>query len=681
MKNSGRIIAACLALCILSACGVPAATPTAAPTPVPSTMPETVYYGPEIVDLSGLSDINYLSCQENTCWFTTGNVKRDCLIWQYDAISGEMSSSSWPYVPLSDGSRPKDRYIQSLMAVKGGVIICSNLYTSEGLETVYSLLNESGELVRSLYASSLLPEGGSYSDVPAACALEDGRLYVCSSDAGIVELSPEFEVLRRTAVPEGIGSIKSLVPTEDGFRLWFYVGGSENAIYDLNAETFSFTPADIGLPEGRDFPLVELGIGPDGYGGQGTLADGRIVVLRTDGLDREGCLYIAEPARLETDPRTRLTLAGLDLDRNPCLLEAVAEFNRTSQSCRIAPYDYLRADEVDGSHAEAYARLLEDVYAGDCADIFTTNNLPTEDLAALGLLTDLWPLIDSSGGRGELFEPFLNALSERSGGLYELPVSMTLCTLSGARAELGEGPELSFERLAAAVKDPPEGCIAFTPDLMRSDAMNYFGGIDGFIDWKRGECAFDESDFAALLEFSALFSEEIDCENYEDRGREVRQLFTMTQVYWADGFCSLVEDMGEELELVGLPGTGDRAWFLTRGGWAISASCPDAEEAWEFLSTLVSEEAYEDMDVLPVNRAALEHELAQVSERNPKAAELLYKLLENTSTCRRGYITGAWPFGEMAAETLEGFYAGNMTAEEAAQLMQERAEEYLSGIC
>ncbi len=81
---------------------------------------------------------------------------------------------------------------------------------------------------------------------------------------------------------------------------------------------------DLAESAGRDFPLVELGIGLDGYGGEGTLADGRVVVLRTDGYERTGCLYIADPAQLEKDTRTRLTLVGLDLDSSPTLLEAAA---------------------------------------------------------------------------------------------------------------------------------------------------------------------------------------------------------------------------------------------------------------------------------------------------------------------------------------------------------------------
>ena len=82
-------------------------------------------------------------------------------------------------------------------------------------------------------------------------------------------------------------------------RLAFY--SIDGEYYDVDLDTFEFTPVDLAESAGRDFPLVELGIGLDGYGGEGTLADGRVVVLRTDGYERTGCLYIADPAQLEKD--------------------------------------------------------------------------------------------------------------------------------------------------------------------------------------------------------------------------------------------------------------------------------------------------------------------------------------------------------------------------------------------
>ena len=124
MKKYSRILAVCLALSLLAACGAsapagtdgpagsetpaaasPGASPSASqgvtepvgtPESLPAEVTEPVDYGPEIVDLSRFEGINYLACQGESCWFTTGNVKRECKLWCYDAGSGSITGAAMP---------------------------------------------------------------------------------------------------------------------------------------------------------------------------------------------------------------------------------------------------------------------------------------------------------------------------------------------------------------------------------------------------------------------------------------------------------------------------------------------------------------------------------------------------------------------------------------------------------
>lgn len=711
MKKYSRILAVCLALSLLAACGAPAPagtdgpagseTPAAAspgtsaspsapasqtpqgvtqpvgtPESLPAEVTEPVDYGPEVVDLSRLEGINYLACQGESCWFTTGNVKRECKLWRYDAGSGSLTGASMPYVSLPDGTKPGDSCVQRLMAVEGGVIARLDLMGPEGIERACVLLDGSGRALQCFYLSSLLDEGESFVNVPTTLALEDGRLYIVSDETGIVELSPDFKVVHREAIPEGLGAVRSAELTESGLRLAFY--SLDGEYYDVDIGSFEFRPVDVAESGGRDYPFVELGIGPEGYGGDGKLADGRVVVLRTDGYERTGCLYIADPARLESDTRTVLTLAGLGLDRSPTLLEAAAEFNRTHQTCRIVPHDYLGAEEAEASYAPAYAELLEDVCAGRAPDILDTRNLPTEELAARGLLADLWPLIDAAGARGGLYTPFLEALSAGAGGLYELPVSMTLCTLAGSKSDLGEGPELDYAGLAELVSNSRRGSSAFGPDATRGEVLSFFGGLNSFVDWQKAESSFDGGVFAQLLKLSSLFPKSAE-DAYGGWG-EPRQRLYMIKAYDASGLAGLVDEFGDELALRGLPGTGGRAWYLSCGGWAVTEACADKAGAWDFLSLLVSEDSYENMGSLPVNRAALEARLKDAEGRNAEAAQLMRELLEEADCCTRGYITDSWGLARLAEEPLELCYSGAIDAEGAAQLLQSRAADYLGGL-
>lgn len=162
-----------------------------------------------------------------------------------------------------------------------------------------------------------------------------------------------------------------------------------------------------------------------------------------------------------------------------------------------------------------------------------------------GLLADLWPLIDAAGARGELYTPFLEALSESSGGLYELPVSMTLCALAGSKSDLGEGRELDFESLYEAVSNSRGGSAAFGPDATRGELLSYFGGLNSFVDWEKGECSFDGGSFASLLRLTSLFPKS--AEDAFGGWGEPRQRFYMIKAYDATSLVGLVDEFGDEL--------------------------------------------------------------------------------------------------------------------------------------
>ena len=208
--------------------------------------------------------------------------------------------------------------------------------------------------------------------------------------------------------------------------------------------------------------------------------------------------------------------------------------------------------------------------------------------------------------------------------------------------------------------------------------MSYFGGLNSFVDWEKGECSFDGGSFASLLRLTSLFPKS--AEDAFGGWGEPRQRFYMIKAYDATSLVGLVDEFGDELALQGLPGTGDRAWYLSCGGWAVSEACPDKSGAWDFLSLLVSEDSYGDMSSLPVNRAALEERLKAAEGQNADAAQLLRELLEETDGCTRGYITDSWELARLAEEPLELCYSGAIDAEGAAQLLQSRAADYLGGL-
>ncbi len=214
--------------------------PVGTPESLPAEVTEPVDYGPEIVDLSRFEGVDCpLACQGESCWFTTGNVKRECKLWCYDAGSGSITGAAMPYVSLPDGTKPSDCSVQRLMAVEGGVIAQLSLSGPEGQERAYVLLDGSGRALHCFYASSLLDEGEYFVNVPTALATEDGRLYIVSDETGIVELSPELDRSPRGHTREPWRH-KERRARGDGLRLAFY--SIDGEYYDVDLDTFGSRP-------------------------------------------------------------------------------------------------------------------------------------------------------------------------------------------------------------------------------------------------------------------------------------------------------------------------------------------------------------------------------------------------------------------------------------------------------
>lgn len=156
--------------------------------------------------------------------------------------------------------------------------------------------------------------------------------------------------------------------------------------------------------------------------------------------------------------------------------------------------------------------------AGNMPDLLAMNGMPYAQLAAKGLLEDLYPYLDADSdfSRDDFFQNVFKAL-EVDGKLYATWPLFLCADGYGRRLRRGRYPGLDLSAADEALATMPEGCTPFSVYTVRDDILQTCLALDmdNFVDWSTGECRFDSQEFIDLLNFAALFPESFDWEKYE----------------------------------------------------------------------------------------------------------------------------------------------------------------------
>ena len=342
-------------------------------------------------------------------------------------------------------------------------------------------------------------------------------------------------------------------------------------------------------------------------------------------------LFTLEQAPRGSDARTELTLGTLS---TYYVSDAVLRFNRSQSDVRIRLRDY--SEFVSGEDYEAgITKLLTEILAGDMPDLLALDNLPYAQLAAKGLLEDLYPLIDADPDmeRGDYFPNVLKSM-EAGGGLYEVTPGFSIITALGASEIVGDTPGWTYEDFTAALEKMPEGCQAFGPYMSREMLFETLCTLNfgSLIDWDAGTCDFESERFLRLLDFCAQFpaeSELVIDEGSSDMIRiaEGQQMLLFTDLSWLEGAVYNAQYFSGPSTYIGLPVDEGVGNFLSpSGGFAMSARCADKQAAWSFLRRFLLEDEQlrcsEDGPGLPLRREAFQRAL-------DKCMEVKYRTDEN----------------------------------------------------
>ena len=418
-----------------------------------------------------------------------------------------------------------------------------------------------------------------------------------------------------------------------------------------------------------------------------------------------------------------LSMAVMYLDYHT--QQAIIDFNRSNDKYRVDVRDYSEYNTED-DYSAGLTKLTTEIMAGNMPDILSVaESIPYRQLAAKGLLEDLYPYIDADEqlSRGDFFPNVLSAM-ELDGKLYAACAGFAVNTAVGASSVVGDTPGWTYDDYYAALATMPEGCEGFDIGVDRDTMLEVSLALDmtDYVDWAAGTCNFDSENFVKVLEFCKPFPDASYYENYEytaedspaNRVAQGKQMLCVATFSSTDFFYMDYDKVfGGQATCIGFPtnkGVGNTLAMLE--SYAMSSSCHNKEAAWQFLRGFLTEEYQMEGNYLPTNQKTFEKQLEKAmeveyekdaignylldenGERIPVSRGSVYDGMETydiyATTPRqaqmlRDVIASATKMMDydtsiinIVKEEAAAYFAGQKTAQEVCKLIQSKVNIYIN---
>jgi len=414
--------------------------------------------------------------------------------------------------------------------------------------------------------------------------------------------------------------------------------------------------------------------------------------------------------------KTELVLGCYYIDHR--VKQKLIDFNKSSQEYRINIRDYSIYDTME-DYTQGLTRLNTDIISGDVPDIMILNTqMPFNSYVAKGVFADLNTFLekDTEIKREDFLSNVLEALSSED-GLYRIAPSFGVNTFVAKTADVGKEPGWTMDEAMEVLASKPEGTKLLS-EMTASNFMYYTMWISGenYVDWNTGECYFDTEGFQKALEFANTLPREIDYtavmddESYwEEMETQYRNGKTLLSLQYISGFrdynYAKQAVFGEEITMIGFPvDEGIGAGLNIGTTLAISALGKNQEVAWEFVKSFLTEEYQDSLEYdFPVRISSLQKMEERAWEKpytideegnkqeyddyfyingmdvpaEPLTKEETGKLVEYIKSLDKLCAYNE-ALNNIVTEETEGYFAGQKTAKEVADIIQSRAKIYVS---
>ncbi|MDE5577858.1 MAG: extracellular solute-binding protein, partial [Oscillospiraceae bacterium] len=416
----------------------------------------------------------------------------------------------------------------------------------------------------------------------------------------------------------------------------------------------------------------------------------------------------------ELPDKKSVKLYALSIDRDTRM--RILEFNRSNLEYEIELTSY--ADYTDGAD-----RMNTAMISGNIPDVILMgtqydNTVPVENYISKGLFADIYKFIDDDPEmeRGDFLDNVLKAY-EVDGRLYQVVPMFQICTIACKTDLVGETQGWTMDEFIDFVDAHPD-CTPFNSLVDKKYVLELFinSNYESYIDMETGRCSFDSGEFIRLLEFCNRFPDEVpenaymDYNFYKDdlpRLRSGERLLYLTQVIRCSDIRHFEKGyFNADVTFKGYPSnSGNGSSIQGEKSFAITAKAANPDGAWQFVRYFLGEE-YQDMCVnanyLPVRVSSLEKQAEACKERPyyiDTFGEKQYydntffngsinvnigvntdgdneKILEFIRSADSVYHNDKY-IKVIVQEEAGAYFAGQKSAEEVAQTIQNRVQNYL----
>ncbi|MCM1058463.1 MAG: extracellular solute-binding protein [Firmicutes bacterium] len=380
----------------------------------------------------------------------------------------------------------------------------------------------------------------------------------------------------------------------------------------------------------------------------------------------------------------------------------IAAFNRQNENYQVVLVNPFESGDID-----AYRRQLQlDLSAGGGPDLLEPWLIDLEGGIRNGFLEPLDDVVENP----EDYWPAALESGKWDGVQYAIPYHMVLSFLVASESLAGGQDSWTLAQMMDAVQGSP--AQALQKDLDSLDIVLEYGlkphDNPSFIDYEAGVSHLAEQPFIDFLEFAKEYGDDLyysadesEAAEYYQDGRLAVHLLEMT---YPNDLLFARSCFQDREVLIGMPAAGGRGVYMEGNQFCLSSNSQCKEGAKEFLRYLISEEGQTKLvrsnneqygpfipDIFSCRRDVTEQSLQYYQENVPKGGsnERLgvrteYAPLDETQLEQfRALFEDARPawdipsaIYDMVSEELSPYFAGDCSAQEAAEKLNNRVQLY-----
>lgn len=420
-------------------------------------------------------------------------------------------------------------------------------------------------------------------------------------------------------------------------------------------------------------------------------------------------------AKKSSDPATErkiltLGVSSLNIDN---MEEMVLSFNAENKNYKIKVKDYSQ-------YEDPYTQMNLDILSGNIPDILALDSLPSDQYIKKGLLTDLYPLLenDKELKREDFVDSILSSI-ENDGKLYYFAPSFGITnSIAVGKDYLDSSEPLGMEGLEKLSEKVPKDGMLMNMTSQQFVRLMLTYRMEDYIDEENNKAEFDSDYFIQMLSFAETLQDEndIDYGKVIDSWQEIQKGMMLAYPFKLSlvdiAILNTVFKEAGGYQVFGYPSkeNDDALAAELSSPLAITEQCENKEGAWEFIRKFFTRDAelqsasVNSFWFLPTRKDALEEkflgamaEEAYTDENGREIAPMYHninglafapmtsedittvrdlieriKKIVNVSDDRIQQIIS------IADEETAAFFAGDKTAKETAEIIQNRAQIYLS---